>query len=121
MCINSTFSIFKGENFVGGGIKIDGLFKIDLDPSFENNYLSLHPNIDIKRSLMNDTSIWLSHMRLRYISIKRIKKLVNDGILKTLDFTNFGTCVDCIKMLKGVMTFFRSYILISMVFFQLPA
>jgi hypothetical protein len=28
--INSTFSIFKGENFIGGGTKIDGLFKIDL-------------------------------------------------------------------------------------------
>ena len=59
--INSTFSIFKGENLVGGGIKIDGLFKIDLDPNFENNYLSLHTNIGIKRSLMNENSIWLWH------------------------------------------------------------
>ena len=55
--INSTFSIFKGENLVGGGIKIDGLFKIDLDPNFENNYLSLHTNIDIKRSLRNEDLI----------------------------------------------------------------
>ena len=55
--INSTFSIFKGENLVGGGIKIDGLFKIDLDPNFENNYLSLHTNIGVKRSLMNEDSI----------------------------------------------------------------
>lgn len=29
--------------------------------------------------------------------MKRIKKLVNDGVLKTLNFFNFGTCVDCIK------------------------
>ena len=95
--INSTFSIFKGENLVGGGIKIDGLFKIDLDPNFENNYLSLHTNIGIKRSLMNENSIWLWHRRLGHISIERIKRLVNDGVLKSLDFTNFGTCVDCIK------------------------
>jgi hypothetical protein len=62
--INSTFSIFKGENFIGGGIKVDSLFKIDLDPNFENNYLSFHTNFGIKRSLMNEDSIWLWHRRL---------------------------------------------------------
>ena len=49
--INSTFSIFIGGNFIGGGIKIDGLFKIDLDPNFENNCLSLYTNVGIKRRL----------------------------------------------------------------------
>ena len=56
--INSTFSSFKGENFVGGGIKIDGLFKIDLVINFENKYLSLHGKIH-KKSLVNEDSIWL--------------------------------------------------------------
>ncbi|WJZ87796.1 hypothetical protein VitviT2T_007148 [Vitis vinifera] len=32
-----------------------------------------------------------------HISIDRIKRLINDGVLSTLDFTNFETCVDCIK------------------------
>jgi hypothetical protein len=95
--INSTFSIFKGEQFVGGGIKTDGLFKIDLDPNFENNYLSLHTDVGMKRSLMDQSSALLWHRRLGYISIERIKRLVNDGVLKALDFTNLGTCVDCIK------------------------
>jgi hypothetical protein len=95
--INSTFSIFKGEQFIGGGIKTDGLFKIDLDSNFENNYLSLHTDVGIKRSLMDQSSALLWHKRLRHISIERIKRLVNDGVLKTLDFTNLGTCVDCIK------------------------
>ncbi|RVW41039.1 Retrovirus-related Pol polyprotein from transposon TNT 1-94 [Vitis vinifera] len=36
-------------------------------------------------------------MILGHISIDRIKRLVNDGILSTLDFTDFETCVDCIK------------------------
>ena len=39
----------------------------------------------------------LWHKRLGHISIERIKRLINDGVLETLDFTNFGTCVDCIK------------------------
>jgi hypothetical protein len=46
---------------------------------------------------VNENSALLWHRRLGHISIKRIKKLINDGVLKTLDFTNYGTCVDCIK------------------------
>ena len=39
----------------------------------------------------------LWHRRLGHISIERIKKLVNDGILSTLGFADFETCVNCIK------------------------
>ena len=39
----------------------------------------------------------LWHCILRHISVNRIKRLVNDGVLSTLDFTDFDTCVDCIK------------------------
>ena len=38
----------------------------------------------------------LWHRRLGHISIKRLKRLVK-GVLHTLDFTDFETCVDCIK------------------------
>jgi hypothetical protein len=57
--INYTFSIFKGENFIGDGIKIDGLFKIDLDPNFEKKCLSLHTNVGIKKNLVNENSALL--------------------------------------------------------------
>ena len=39
----------------------------------------------------------LWHQRLGHISIERIKRLVNDGVLSILDFVDFETCVDCIK------------------------
>ena len=39
----------------------------------------------------------LWHWRLGHISIDRIKRLVKDGVLSTLDYTNLETCVDCIK------------------------
>ena len=39
----------------------------------------------------------LWHRRLGHISIEIIKKLVNDGVLSTLDFADFETCVNCIK------------------------
>ena len=46
---------------------------------------------------MNEESSLLWHRRLGHISIQRIKKLVNEGVLSALDFTNFETCLDCIK------------------------
>ena len=36
-------------------------------------------------------------IELGHISIDRIKRLVNDKVLNTLDFTDFNTCIDCIK------------------------
>ena len=35
--------------------------------------------------------------KLDHISTELIKRLVNDGVLSTLDFTDFDACVDCIK------------------------
>ena len=46
---------------------------------------------------MNKNSSILWHQRLRHISIDIIKRLVNDRVLSTLNFTDFDTCVDCIK------------------------
>ena len=91
-------SIFKNKVHIGGGTLVDSLFKIDIDPSFECNYLNMHINAGIKRSLINENSSMLWHRRLGHISIERIKRLVKDGVLKTFDFTDFGTCVDCIKV-----------------------
>ena len=60
--------------------------------------LTVHGNIvGIKRGVINENSTMLWHRRLYHISIDRIKRLVNDGVLKALNFTDFGTCEDCIK------------------------
>jgi hypothetical protein len=39
----------------------------------------------------------LWHRRLGHISVERINRLINDGVVNALDFSDFGTCVDCIK------------------------
>ena len=59
--------------------------------------MATQENIGIKRFIMNEKSSKLWHRRLGHISIEGIKSLVNDGVLETLDFTDFSTCVDCIK------------------------
>ena len=58
---------------------------------------TMHVHTSTKRCVMNEDSSMLWHRRLGHISIQRIKRLANDGVLSTLDFTDFHTCVDCIK------------------------
>ena len=57
----------------------------------------MHVHIGTKRCNINDDSSMLWHRRLSHISIDRIMRLVNDGVLNTLDYTDFKTCADCIK------------------------
>ena len=46
---------------------------------------------------MNEKSSILWHKRLDHISRQGIEKLIKDEILPNLDFSNFYTCLDCIK------------------------
>ncbi|RVW32685.1 Retrovirus-related Pol polyprotein from transposon TNT 1-94 [Vitis vinifera] len=63
----------------------------------DTTHNSLHVQTGIKRCFVNEDSSTLWHRRLGHISKDRIKRLVNDRVLSTLDFIDFETCVDCIK------------------------
>ena len=56
----------------------------------------MHVDLIIKMSKINENSSMFWHRRLDHI-IERIKRLMNDEFLNTLNFTEFGTFVDCIK------------------------
>ncbi|KAJ9692948.1 hypothetical protein PVL29_011870 [Vitis rotundifolia] len=91
----TSFSLIYKSDCVGNGILSDGLYSMFLQSDTTHN--SLHVQTGIKRCVVNEDSSTLWHRRLGHISIDRIKRLVNDGVLSTLDFTDFETCVDCIK------------------------
>ena len=91
----TSFSLFYKSNLVGNGTLFNGLFSINLQNDTINN--TMHVHTSTKRCVMNEDSFMLWHRRLGHISIQRIKRLVNDGAFSTLDFTDFHTCVDCIK------------------------
>jgi hypothetical protein len=61
-----------------------------------NSLLTMH-DIGSKHNIIDESSSMLWHRRLGHIFVERIKRLINDGILNALDFSDFGTCVDCIK------------------------
>ena len=79
------FSLSNKSQVIGYGTLSDGLFHIQLQNDFTYD------------SMQNEESSMLWHRKLGHISIERIKKLVNDGVLSTLDFADFETCVNCIK------------------------
>ncbi|KAL6334275.1 hypothetical protein AAG906_014675 [Vitis piasezkii] len=79
------------------GILCDGLYKISLNHEFAQALITLHSNVGSKRGLINENSSILWHRRLGHISRERIERLVKEGILQNLDFTDFHVCMDCIK------------------------
>ena len=91
-CSYCTFSLFRKSELIGNDSLSKGLFSINL----QNNAV-LHTHIGNKRCIMNEDSSILWHQRLRHSSIDRIKRLVNDRVLNTLDFAEFDTCIDGIK------------------------
>ncbi|GKA08718.1 retrotransposon protein, putative, ty1-copia subclass [Tanacetum coccineum] len=74
---------------------------------YETDMLNLVPNVDSiynvsnKRAKHNLDSTFLWHCRLAHISKKRIKKLQQDGLLKSKDEESFDQCV---SLLTGKMS-----------------
>ena len=91
----TSFNLTYKFDCVGNDILFDGLYRIFLQN--DTTYNSLHVQTSIKRCVVNEDSFTLWHQRLGHISIDRIKRLVNGGVLSTLDFIDFETSVDCIK------------------------
>ena len=81
------FNFLIKSKVIRVGTLCDGLYLVHLQGLI----------VGIKWNVMNEESSLLWYWRLEHIFIQRIKRLVNEGVLSTLDFTNFETCLDCIK------------------------
>lgn len=94
---NGKFYPFHNSNLVGSGSLsgYDNLYLLDIIASFNE---SLHTTVIGKKrklSIENSTLLW--HKRLDHIFERRIERLVSNGILDPLDFSDFDVCVNCIK------------------------
>ncbi|RDX88789.1 hypothetical protein CR513_29569, partial [Mucuna pruriens] len=85
----TSFILSNKTEIIGFGALIDGHYKIKLQ---NVAYNFIHVTTGSKQCVVNEESSILG-----YISIERIKRLVNEGVLSTLNFIDFETCVDCIK------------------------
>jgi hypothetical protein len=60
--------------------------------------VSSSTNVSSKRKRCDDaTSVKLWHCRLGHISRRMIERVIKDGILHPLDFSNSDYCINCIK------------------------
>ena len=94
---DSGFNLFYKSDIIGYDTLSDGLFLLSLRNDDNHTIMHVHEKIGTKRYVVNEESSMLWHQRLGHISIDRIKRLVNDGVLSTLDFIDFETCIGCIK------------------------
>ncbi|KAH9669477.1 Integrase catalytic domain-containing protein [Citrus sinensis] len=87
------------RELVGSGTLYDGLYMIDLFSRGVESSSNAHVVhvVSSNRARVDENSSMLWHKRLVHIFKQRMERLIKDDILHNLDFSNFGTCVDCIK------------------------
>ncbi|KAL9461972.1 hypothetical protein AB3S75_000039 [Citrus x aurantiifolia] len=91
--------LFCNSELVGYGTLYDGLYMIDLFSRGVESSSNAHVVhvVSSNRARVDENSSMLWHKRLGHISKQRMERLIKDDILHNLDFSYFGTCVDCIK------------------------
>ena len=92
---NKRFVLYSGSCEIASGALCDGLYKLDLDPNYPSSH-NVFATIGSKR-VNDEFSSMLWHRRLGHISRERMERLTRNGILDSLDFSDFQTCVDCVK------------------------
>lgn len=88
--------LLVNSNIVGTSSLIDNLYKLDLHVLHMNEALHVS-DYGMKHNLINENSSMLWHKHLGHILKQRIERLMSEGVLNSLDFLDFGTCIECIK------------------------
>lgn len=98
---NGHVSLYCNSLLVGSSTLSDGLYMVVLHSDFGGSSSQV-PNANVvvgsKRARLNEKSSMLWHKRLGHISRERIQRLIKDDILHDLDFSDFGTCIECIMV-----------------------
>nr|GEV25069.1 retrotransposon protein, putative, Ty1-copia subclass [Tanacetum cinerariifolium] len=92
-------NVSKNNVFYFNAIPSNGIYEIDMHDLVPNDN-SIY-NVSNKRTKHNLDSTYLWHCCLAYISNKRIKKLQQEGCLRSIDDESSDQCVSC---LSGKMT-----------------
>nr|CAN80727.1 hypothetical protein VITISV_033737 [Vitis vinifera] len=93
--------IFSNSVLIGNIVLFGNLYSLSLHHGPLCDSSSINFVVGCKRARMNLSSSMLWHKRLGHISRQRLERFVRNGVFSNLDFSNFETCVVC---LKGKMT-----------------
>ena len=91
--------MYKDGKVVGFGTLCGNLYRHELfNNGFNYSVNSIvAPIVASKRPRANDNSSMLWHKRLGHISKHIMERLVSDGILPNLKFSDLSTCIECVK------------------------
>ena len=87
---------FQYSNMIGIGSLVDNLYKLDINVSYINESFHIS-KCGAKCKLIDENSSMLWHKRLGHISKQMIQRLVSEGILDSLNFSDLKICIECIK------------------------
>ena len=93
--------VFSYSVLIGNVVLFGNLYSLSLHHGPLCDSSSVNSIVGCKHARMNLSSSMLWHKCLGHISRQRLERLVRDGVLSNLDFSDFKTCVVC---LKGKMT-----------------
>ena len=91
---NNEVTLSLNSNLVGFGTFMlnDNLYMLDTLTSYHE---TLNVQTRGTKRKLNDSSLW--HKRLGHISKNRVERLIKDGILDSINFSDFEVCVNCFK------------------------
>ena len=89
----------RNSELVGSDTLYDGLYMIYLFSHTIESSSNAHVMnvVSSNHAGVDENSYMLWYKRLCHISKQRMERLIKDGILHNLDFSNFDTCIDCVK------------------------
>ena len=93
--------IFSNLVLIGNGVLFGNLYSLSLHHGPLYGSSSVNSIVGCKHVRMNLSSSMFWHKCLGHISRQRLERLVRDDVFSSLDFSDFKTCVVC---LKGKMT-----------------
>ena len=90
--------MYQDSLLISTGVLCENLYRLELFVlPYISTTLTINTTSSSKHLRLNEISYILWHKRLSHISRQRMERLIKDGILLDLDFSDFDTCLYCIK------------------------
>jgi GAG-pre-integrase domain len=102
------FSLYRHSNMIASDFLsvMDNLYALDIISSYNETLNNKTRNVRQKLTHQDSTAFW--HKRLGHISQQRITRLIQSEILRPLNISDLGPCIECAK---GKQTSIRKYII----------
>ena len=90
--------LYRDSLLIGTGVLCGSLYRLELSVlPYVSATFTINTASSSKRLRLNEKSSILWYKYLGHISKHRMVRLIKDEILLDLNFSDFDTCVDCIK------------------------